>query len=318
VARILVAGAGALGSVVGGFLRRAGHDVTLLGRDTHVAAIAAAGLEIDGLWGHHRVTGFGLATTPGSLAGPYDAILVTVKAYDTRRAAAETVATLAPTGVMISLQNGLGNVEALIEVAGPARVLGGRVIFGTELTAPGQVRVTVYADRVLIGAPAGAGSAAAQRARDWAQCFDAASIPAAYCEDIAAALWGKVLYNAALNPLGALLGVHYGALGDQAHTRAIMDRVIAETFAVAAAEQVTLPWPAAAEYRETFYGRLLPSTYRHRSSMLQDLERGRRTEIDAINGAVWARGCARDIDTPANEVLTRLVHAREARRAGGG
>ncbi len=315
MARILVAGAGALGSVVGGLLRRAGHDVTLLGRDAHVAAIAAAGLAIDGLWGRHRVTGFGLATTPGSLAGPYDAILVTVKAYDTRRAAAETVAALAPTGVMISLQNGLGNVEALSEVAGPARALGARVIFGTELTGPGCVQVTVYADRVLIGAPAG--GVAAQRARDWARCFDAAGIPAAYCDDIIGALWGKVVYNAALNPLGALLGVHYGALGDHAHTRGIMDRVIAEAFAVAAADQVALPWASAAEYREAFYDRLLPSTYRHRSSMLQDLERGRRTEIDAINGAVWVRGSARGIDTPANEVLTRLVHAREEMRAGG-
>jgi 2-dehydropantoate 2-reductase len=315
--RVLVAGAGALGSVIGGLLRRAGHDVTLLGRDPHVAAIAASGLEIDGLWGRHHVTGFGLATTPTGLAGPYDAILVTVKAYDTCRAAAETVAALAPTGVMISLQNGLGNVETLREVAGPDRALGGRVIFGTELTAPGCVRVTVYADRVLLGAVGGHGEETTERAREWAERLDAAGIPAAHCGDITAALWGKVLYNAALNPLGALLGVHYGALGEHSHTREIMDRVIVETFAVAMAEQVQLPWASAAAYREIFYDRLLPSTYRHRSSMLQDLERGRRTEIDALNGAVWARGGARGIETPANEMLTCLVHAREEMRAGG-
>ena len=134
--------------------------------------------------------------------------------------------------------------------------------------------------------------------------FAAAGIPAAYCDDIRAALWGKVLYNAALNPLGALLGVHYGALGEQAHTRAIMDAVIDEAFAVAGAEGVQLPWASAAEYRAVFYGRLLPSTFHHRSSMLQDLERGRATEIDAINGQVWQRGAAHGIVTPVNEVLT--------------
>src|SRR5262249_23951017 len=141
----------------------------------------------------------------------------------------------------------------------------------------------------------------------------AAGIPAAYCDDIQAALWGKVLYNAALNPLGALLGVHYGALGDDPHTRAIMDAVIDETFAVACSEGVQFPWASADTYRDLFYGRLVPSTFHHRSSMLQDRERGRATEVDAINGEVWRRGRAHGIVTPVNAVLTRLVHAREAR-----
>jgi 2-dehydropantoate 2-reductase len=95
-------------------------------------------------------------------------------------------------------------------------------------------------------------------------------------------------------------------------TRAVMDRVIDEAYAVARAEGVKLPWATAAAYREVFYERLVPATYDHRSSMLQDLERGRRTEVDAINGAVWKRGEARGMVTTANEVLTRLVHARSA------
>jgi 2-dehydropantoate 2-reductase len=142
----------------------------------------------------------------------------------------------------------------------------------------------------------------------------AAGIPADVMDDIAAALWGKVLYNTALNPLSALLGVHYGALGDNPHTRAIMNTVIAETFAVATAEGICLLWSSAVEYEAAFYGRLVPITFHHRSSMLQDLERGRTTEIDAINGEVWKRGAAHGIVTPVNELLTRLVHAREALR----
>jgi 2-dehydropantoate 2-reductase len=133
-----------------------------------------------------------------------------------------------------------------------------------------------------------------------------------------AALWAKALYNAALNPLGALLGVHYGALAENVESRAIMDTVLDEVFAVAAAEGVELPWPNVEAYRKEFYGRLVPVTFDHRSSMLQDLERGKRTEIESINGEVWRRGRTRGISATANEVLTRLVRLRETGARQGG
>src|SRR4029077_16572293 len=113
----------------------------------------------------------------------------------------------------------------------------------------------------------------------WATALAAAGIPAEPTEDLTAELWAKVLYNAALNPLGALLGVPYGRLAVHPDTRAIMDTVIEEGFAVARAEGVALRWPDAAAYRGTFYDRLVPATAEHRSSMLQDIERGRPTEI---------------------------------------
>jgi 2-dehydropantoate 2-reductase len=123
-------------------------------------------------------------------------------------------------------------------------------------------------------------------------------------------LWAKVLYNSALNPLSALLNVHYGALPSQADSRALMDAVIDEVFAVAAAEGVELPWATAEAYRTEFYERLVPVTFHHRSSMLQDIERGRPTEIDAINGEVWRRARLHDMAVPINEVLTRLLRLR--------
>lgn len=313
MAHVLVAGAGALGCVFGGFLHEAGHRVTLLGRAVQMDAIARNGLRIEGLWGEHVATGFELATDATQLRGQFDAVLVTVKSYDTRAVGVAAAPFLAPKGVLISLQNGLGNVEALSAAVGAQRVLAGRVIFGAETLAPGRVRVTVYADPVLIGVWRRSEHPQLEAmARAWAERFAAAGIPSAYCDDIEAALWGKVLYNAALNPLGALLGVHYGALGEDANTRAIMDTVIDEAFHVAVAEGVALPWTLAADYRAVFYDRLLPSTVHHRPSMLRDLERGGPTEIDAINGEVWKRGAAHGIVTPANELLTRLVHARAA------
>ena len=311
--RVLVAGAGALGSVFGGFLRRAGLEVTLLGRAAHLDAIVRNGLRIDGIWGTHQVDGFAVATEPAALRGSFDLMLVSVKSYDTPAVAAAVAPLLAAGGVAISLQNGLGNVEALEAAVGVERTLGARVIFGAVVAAPGHARVTVFADPTAVGALApGQQPERDAAARRWAETIDRAGVPTIATDCLAALLWAKVFYNAALNPLGALLGAHYGALPEHPESRALMDRVIDEAFDVARAENVVLPWASAADYQQEFYGRLVPATYDHRSSMLQDLERGRRTEIDAINGAVWRRGAARGINTPVNETLTRLMHAAEA------
>src|SRR5262249_23656281 len=155
-----------------------------------------------------------------------------------------------------------------------------------------------------------------ERAEAWAGRLAAAGVPAEPTRALVAELWAKVLYSAALNPLGALLGVPYGALAEGRDTRAIMDAVIEEAFAVARAGGIGLAWPDAGSYRETFYGRLVPSTASHRSSMLQDMERGRSTEIDAINGAVVTRGLAYGVSVPTNLTLTRLIRARARQRAG--
>ena len=315
--RVLVAGAGALGSVLGGLLARAGRDVTLLGRPAHMAAIARDGLRVDGLFGTHHVQGLRCAADAATLGGRFDAILLTVKAYDTRATAATVAERLAPDGVLVCLQNGLGNLEAAAAAVGAERVLGGRVIFGAEIVRPGAARVTVYADPVLIGGPDPADAALARAAARWSAALVAAGIPAEPTDALLAELWAKVLYNAALNPLGALLGVPYGELPRDADTRTVMDLVIEEAFAVAEASGIRLAWSDADRYREVFYGRLVPATAGHRSSMLQDLERGRPTEIDAINGWVAGRGAELGVPAPVNGTLTRLIRARARRRQGG-
>jgi 2-dehydropantoate 2-reductase len=314
---ILVAGAGALGSVAGGLLAASGWPVTLLGRRAHLDAVRASGLLIDGLFGTHRVRGLECVTEARELRDRYAAILLVVKTYDTAATVAAVAPYLAPDGFLVSLQNGLGNVEAAERILGADRVLGARVIFGAEIVAPGHARVTVYADPVLIGSLDGTDAARAAAAGRWAVALAAAGIPAEPTADLPAELWGKALYNAALNPLGALLGARYGELPAYPDTRAIMDTVIEEAFAVARAEGVALRWPDAIAYRAAFYGRLVPATAEHRSSMLQDIERGRPTEIDAINGQIAARGAARGVPAPVNATLTRLIRARTLRAAVG-
>src|SRR5512140_2323818 len=165
--RILVAGAGALGSVFGGLLAAAGHDVTLLGRAPHLDAVAVGGLAIDGLFGARRVTSLAVATSVGALRPPFDAVLLTVKSYDTAAMLAAVAPLLADGGCLVSLQNGLGNLERSREAVGAARVVGARVIFGAELYAPGRVRVTVCAEPVALGAAVAGVPAAEAHARRW-------------------------------------------------------------------------------------------------------------------------------------------------------
>jgi 2-dehydropantoate 2-reductase len=309
--RVLVAGAGAVGSVVGGLLAAAGHRVTLLGRSAHLRAIAADGLAIEGLWGAHRIRGLELATSVEEVAGPFDAVLLSVKAFDTAAMLAATADLVAADGCVISLQNGLGNIEQVAAMVGAERALGGRVIFGAAVPEPGRALVTVFADPIALGAAVAGNAVAEARAREWTERFAAAGVPTELTTSLQAHLWTKIVYNAALNPLSALLGLPYGALAADADGRALMDDVIDECFAVAAARGVVPLVPTAAAYRDVFYGRLVPSTVDHRSSMLQDLERGRRTEIEAINGCIWRYGREAGIPTPVNATMTRLIRFRE-------
>jgi 2-dehydropantoate 2-reductase len=311
--KILVAGAGPIGLTFGCLLKKAGHDITLLGRPWHLEAIATRGLELDGLWGTHHAEGFKLATQAGELAGPYDLILIAVKAYDTREMVEEVASRLAPNGLAISLQNGLGNIETLAERFGPGRSLGASILVGAKIGEPGKATVTVQAAPVIIGPLDPAATGAMERTRHIAELFNEARIPCEPTDQILSHLWAKVFYNAPLNPLGALLHVHYGVLGERGELRAMMDEIVEEAFEVARRKGVRLLWNSADAYLELFYGKLVPATYNHQSSMLQDLEKGRRTEIDAINGKIWGYGRELGFPTPYNETMTRLIRAREQR-----
>jgi len=145
---------------------------------------------------------------------------------------------------------------------------------------------------------------------------NAAGLPCTVTSSIRRDLFAKLLYNSALNPLGAALGVHYGALGDDPHARAIMNGVIAEVFAVMKAMNFTTHWDTPGEYMEFFYSHQIPATYHHRSSMLQDLERGRRTEIEALTGYVSRQGRALGAPTPICDTLSDIVRFLERKRDG--
>lgn len=308
--RILVMGAGAIGSVFGGLLAEHGESVTLLGRRPHMQAIERDGLRITGLFGDHLVRDLDVAESVSEIQGrDFDLVLVTVKSYDTARAVAEVGPLVGPGTLAISLQNGLGNVETISGALGERRTLGGRVIFGVTTPEPGHVEVTVYAEELMLGSPTNAVPMA--RIEEIASCFSAAGIPTKATAEINKFIWAKILYNCALNPLAAILGTTYGDLLKAGETRRLMREIIGEIFAVARTRGTPLFWENPEEYVDVLFGRLIPDTAAHHPSMLQDIRKGRRTEIDAMNGAIARFGEELGVPTPVNRLLTLLIKVRE-------
>ncbi len=313
--RFLIYGAGALGQAIGCMLAADGHRVDLLLRPRFVDALKTSGLEVTGIFGEYRAAAnqLGLlASLKGRNGGEYDAVLLTTKTYDTDRAITEIAGMRDCYCPVASLQNGCGNLEKLGERLGRERALAGRVITGFEIERPGSVRITVSADAVHIGGCVrGAIPGAAKRL---AEALAHAGLPSIAVDDVYQSLFAKLLYNCALNPLGAVLGVHYGALADSVETRMIMDQVIEETFAVIAAMGGTTPWPNAAAYQKVFYGQLVPATFNHRASMLQDLENNKPTEVEAMVGYVAAQGRKYGVGTPCCDLLASLVRFKEQQK----
>jgi 2-dehydropantoate 2-reductase len=308
---ILIAGLGALGTVFATLLKKQGHVVYALTRERYLPALAKGETQVTGIWGPHEAVLDGVSSSIEPLRSiSLDLIIVTVKSFDTAEAVQQVKPLVGPGTFVLVAQNGLGNYETVSSAAGRDHTLLGRVIFGAKLLSPGRAEVTVIADKVRIGQPDNAVDPG--RVGEIAELLDAAGIPTAYAEDITAILWDKVLYNAALNPLGALLGCSYGQLAADDETRLLMNQIIDEIFHVAQAHGVALHWKSSLEYQEHFYTRLVPPTAAHFPSMYYDLKAGKRAEIDALNGAIVRMAREKHIPVPANETVVRLIKAKEA------
>lgn len=300
--RFLVMGAGSIGSVVGGMLHLGGHDVYLLGKGPHIEAVMDRGLRLSGIWGDMRVEDIRAGDSVGSMIDSGfkpEWTLLSVKSYDTPAAMRDLESALDGQSGVISLQNGLGNLEAIESVA-PGLAVGGRVIFGASTLEPGVVDVTVCADDVLIGP-------GRQSVDEVVDAFRSSRIPCRYEEQILSWIWDKVLYNVCLNALATILRTDYGSLWDDESTRSVMTRLVHEFYRVADARGVALVSPGPDEYLARFARDLLPPTRGHRSSMQEDIEQGRRTEISALNGAVARMARESGMDVPTNWILTEMI-----------
>jgi 2-dehydropantoate 2-reductase len=300
--KVAVVGAGGIGSVFGGQLALAGHDVWLIHRRREVIeALARDGLRLEGPDGDRRVPVH--ATDDTTHVGAADLVLVVTKATDTRAAAEAARALIGAQTLVVTLQNGLGNLETIAEVLGAERCLLGMTYIGATLPGPGHARLTATGMSFL-GEPNGALSA---RVEHLARAFSEAGLPTQATDRLWEMVWGKLVINAAMNATCALTGASGEAALRSEAACAWLGLVAEETAAVAAALGVSLPYPdAAARVRQ--HCRDVGAS---KPSMLQDMERGRPTEIDAINGAVVREGKRLGVPTPYNEALLLLVKARE-------
>ena len=283
-------GAGSLGSLLGGLLAPH-HDVTLVGREPHMRAVAMEGLRITGLI---ERTVSPAATTDWSGSVDPDVAIVAVKTYDTDTAAAAMREHPAP--VTISVQNGLGSCRALEAALGSrSTILAGTVTYGALLDGPGCVRCTGRGE-IVIGDPSGGRHPAAERI---AAAFQGGELQCRATDDMPRHRWEKLAVNAAINPITALARVRNGAIRDEP-LRSIAASAAREVVAIASERGHAVD---EAGTLETVF-EVAARTADNESSMARDVRRGRPTEIDAITGAVIERS---NTTLPVNQVLYALM-----------
>lgn len=302
--RITVVGAGGIGSVFGGRLAAAGHEVWLVHRRPEVVdALRRDGLHLQGPAGDERIAVGAVCADQTRELGEMDLVLIATKSNDTRVAAETSLPLVRSDTLVVTLQNGLGNVETIADVLGAERTLLGMTYLGAVVLGAATVRMTA-AGMTFVGEPVGPLS---ERAGRLAQTFTVAGLPSEATDRLWEMVWGKLVINAALNATCALTGADGQSALESDAARAWIGLVAAETAAIAHALGIALPYPDAAERVWQHCRDVGPS----KPSMLQDMERGRPTEIDAINGAVVRAGRRVGVPTPYNEALVLLVKARE-------
>lgn len=314
--RVAVIGAGAVGLGLASVLGDAVEELVVVARDPATrAALAEHGLLRSGLFGEHALAPvhFERLASLASLDGRSLDYTILCHKGPASASLAEEIRDLRSEalGALVLCQNGWGHAGIFAGILPPERIFNAVVITGFHRRSPHHVEITAHADPVRVGSLFGAGAAPVE-----ALCgaIERGGLPCEAAPEIEPLLWGKLLYNALLNPLGALLGVPYGRLVESEGARAVMEAVAGELFAVLEARGTRLAWPDAAAYLEHFGQRLLPPTARHESSMLQDLRSGRPTEIDFLSGAVARLGGALGVPTPVNRALATLVRAAEQAR----
>jgi 2-dehydropantoate 2-reductase len=294
--KIAVMGAGAVGCYYGAMLARAGHDVVLIGRESLVTAVNESGMWLESKAFTGRVP-MRADTSPGAVTGA-QLVLFCVKSGDTESAGAAIAPHLDPGTPVLSFQNGVDNAPRLSDVIGrPAIPV--VVYVATEMVGTAHVRHHGRGDLVI-------GPSAASEAL--AQTLTAAGIPTQVSERVIDALWAKLIINCAYNALSAITQRRYGDLVRAPHVLETMRNVFDECTAVARADHIEV----APDLWEQLVA-ISRNMADQRSSTAQDLSRGKRSEIDHLNGYIVRRGKALGVPTPVNQALHCLVRVLEQR-----
>lgn len=306
--KIGVLGAGALGCAMGGVLTQAGHEVWLVNRNAaQVNALRTHGLvmRVNGI--DHTVpvrVSTGCAEVAAA-SGVMDLLIVLVKSFHTRAVIQSALSLVGEHTTVMSLQNGLGHEDVLIEVVGRHKVLAGKTYAGGVLLAPGHIVSGTAGKETVIGELDGSLS---DRVQGIATVFNQAGLVTHVSRNIVGAMWDKLLVNVATGALSAITRLPYGALYQVPEIEACAIAAVAETMAVAQASSIVL---ATLEPRAPWLKAAAGLPFEFKASMLQSIEKGAVTEIDFINGAVVRQGAKVGVLTPVNQTLVACVKGLE-------
>lgn len=298
--KVVVMGAGAVGCYYGGLLARAGHEVVLVGRQPHVAAIQRGGLRIQTTTFDEQVQLS--ASTEASAVQGAQLVLFCVKSPDTESAGSLMAPSLAPDSLVLCLQNGVDNADRLRTVLPPTQQVAAAVVYvATEMAGPGHVLHHGRGELVIEPTP---GSAEAARV------LGEAGTQVQISDNVRGALWSKLILNCAYNALSAITHLPYGQVVRGEGIGDVLKDVVNECLAVGEADGARLSRADIEAAVQRLPG-TMPAQY---SSTSQDLSRGKPTEIEYLNGYVVRRGATLGIPTPANRVLQVLVKLLESKQ----
>ena len=298
--KIAIIGAGAMGCLFGAKLSAAPeNEVHLIDVwKEHVDAINARGLliEEDGAFAaYENVT----AGVDASVCGHADLAVIFVKSTATKRAVQDNLGVFGPKTAALTLQNGLGNVERVREVIGGARVIAGTTAHGATMLGPGKAR-HAGRGRTVIGESDGSVTERIEAIRD---TLNQAGIETDLSDNVLGLLWDKLLVNAGINALTGITRLRNGELLDHPELVDLMERAAREGAAVAKAKGIKLGFDDPVAHTKA----VCRATAKNKASMLQDILNHRKTEIDAINGAIVREGALVGVETPINLTLTSII-----------
>jgi 2-dehydropantoate 2-reductase len=299
--RVAVVGAGAVGGYFGGMLARAGAPVVMIGRRGFVKVVKASGLLLDAVQFRETVHPE-VAEELSAVAGA-DVLLFCVKATDTAAVSKELRKYLAPQAIVVSLQNGVNNAEEIYAASG-IEALPAVVYVAAAMPAPGQVKHLGRGDLVI--------GPENEKTRNVANLFERAKVPCRISDNIQGELWTKLVWNCALNAVSGLGRATYGEIIGSEDAKRVVEAVVYEVLAVA--QKKGIRPPGLEDPRVALAGafRIAEQMSGTRSSTAQDMARGKKTEIDSLNGYVAKVGAELGVATPVNFTLYTLVKLYES------
>ncbi len=316
--KILIYGGGAVGLGIASCLLKSKAHVDIIARDDTIRSLREHGLIRTGIMGNYSADSksFGSFVSPSDVpTQTYDYILVCTKSFDSLEAAealSRHKLLFAEKTKIVLFQNGWGNADIFTSFFSREIIYNARVITGFKRPRKNEVIITVHADAIHIGSLFNPPVVDLSYIENLCELITKGDIPCQTTNEIEKDLWAKMLYNCALNSLGAVLDVPYGMLAKHKFSRMIMNNIVEEVFTVMTAAGYKTHWPCAKDFLEIFYNKLVPDTAEHKSSTLQDITAKKKTEIDALNGAVVKLANKYKINVPYNSFVYNIIKFIEA------